>query len=621
MKRKTIITLLLLSTLLLSTACSTSSAEEQDIAGEVVEEETTSEPTTEEEEVAVIEIDADFVVTSTENEGSGSLREAVEQAESGDVIAFAPTVFDPTAPATIYLTSPIFLGKGGVTIDASNAGVILDGSMGSETGILIQSSDNVVYGIKLTSFLTGIEVDGEGDQTKTQHNQIGGDPSIGNGPYGQGNCLVFNENGISIQRGSSENTVSGNLIGLEADGSPNGNLLTGVIVQAEANRNTIGPNNTIANNGQTGITVHGGSVDNTITQTIVFDNENGNVAFSNGGNFESEIVVEEIESIDREQGYISGQVYINGENVTLEIYSGDTNGPRYYEGEPGNLQSADGGIYIFNFLKGSLFNGEYIYITGYDGTGNSTLFSEPISTGEVGSNASDAFMAISTVLNQPRVAWGQDFNDLEEPAHWTISQEWVVENGALVLSLPDTDWHMAKLHGAVTFYADQVDSETLSQAVHLTFSFSGDKQFRMEASYNSSDSFETYNDGGMFTAEFPVMFRPNDTVPENVPYLGVQADNYASDFIPMQGATSIEPDTQYEMLIAIDNIRQELLAVIWEPGNFDYATFARMQNDEKLIEMTSAGKPWGFSIHQWGGENTLYIGRVEYLAFEGLSLP
>lgn len=70
-----------------------------------------------------------IVVTSTADGGLGTLRQALLDAQSGDTITFGPAVFPPNAPATIYLTSDLpFVKQGNLMIDASNAGVILDGS-------------------------------------------------------------------------------------------------------------------------------------------------------------------------------------------------------------------------------------------------------------------------------------------------------------------------------------------------------------------------------------------------------------------------------------------------------------------------------------------------------------
>ena len=48
-----------------------------------------------------------IVVSSTVDDGSGTLRRALLDAQSGDTITFDPVVFPPSDPATIYLTSSI----------------------------------------------------------------------------------------------------------------------------------------------------------------------------------------------------------------------------------------------------------------------------------------------------------------------------------------------------------------------------------------------------------------------------------------------------------------------------------------------------------------------------------
>ena len=624
--KNNVLSILLLGVMLLSAACSGGAAEQQ--TTEQVAEESASQPAQ--------SIDADWVITSSASEGPGSIKEAVSQAVSGDVIAFDPSVFDPYAPVSIYLTESLFLSVGGVTIDASNAGVILDGSMGPETGMLIRSCDNTVYGLKITNFsLAGIVVDGEEDPEKTMHNIIGGDHENGVGPYGQGNCLVANGDGISIQRGASENTVTGNLIGMEADDSPNGNQNNGVIVQADAHRNVIGPRNNIANNGQTGVMIYGGSRGNTITQTAVFNNGNGNVLCQNGGNYELELLINQIESIDKEQGHISAWINLNGENVSIEIYSGDGSGPRFFEGEVEEIEPGENGDYHINFSKSSPFNGEYIYITGYDGEGNSTMFSEAIdSNAEISGNSADggndavygeeqqqnAQQAISTVLMQPQVVWQDPFDNMDLIDHWYFEGDVAIENGMLVL--PPADFRPTSSNEAIAFYAAQSGFEGGSQAVHVTFSFSGGRQFKIGATYNGAESYETFRGGGP-TEEFMVIMQPSSDIPNPNPYMTVTtADgSYEAPLVPMEGGTFLEENKTYEMLIAIDNQQQEFFAVVWEPGNFESALFGRMQNDQKLMELTSAGKPWGLSIYQWGGGSAVNVESVEYIVYQGLSLP
>jgi len=70
-----------------------------------------------------------IIVTSSADSGPGALRQALLDAQSGDTINFDPTVFPPSAPVTIFLTSGLPpVSQGNLTIDASNAGVVLDGS-------------------------------------------------------------------------------------------------------------------------------------------------------------------------------------------------------------------------------------------------------------------------------------------------------------------------------------------------------------------------------------------------------------------------------------------------------------------------------------------------------------
>ena len=104
-----------------------------------------------------------IVVTSSADSGPGTLRQAVLDAESGDTIAFDPAIFPPDAPVAIYLTSSLPpVTQGALTIDASDAGVILDGSQFPETfapALAIVSDKNSVRGLSIVHFPdTGIGI-------------------------------------------------------------------------------------------------------------------------------------------------------------------------------------------------------------------------------------------------------------------------------------------------------------------------------------------------------------------------------------------------------------------------------------------------------------------------------
>jgi hypothetical protein len=155
-------------------------------------------------------------VASTADSGPGTLRECLQKVRSGDVIDFAPAVFPPKNPSTIYVLSELGLGgNGGITIDASHAGVILDGSRASKGtwgGLNINSDNNVVKGLQILNFpVNGISLSGA-------HNTIGGDRTRGEAPIGEGNVIggsgVF-EIETKVAFG---NLIKGNYIGLDATG-------------------------------------------------------------------------------------------------------------------------------------------------------------------------------------------------------------------------------------------------------------------------------------------------------------------------------------------------------------------------------------------------------------------
>ena len=212
-----------------------------------------------------------FMVTNPNDSGQGSLRWCLENARRGDAISFDSSVFPPGRPITIVLSSQLpDLDQGRMTIDASDAGVIISGKKlpGKGHGIRIISPGNTIRGMQIFDFpYHGISIEGD----KSVRNVIGGDRTRGKGPVGQGNVLSGNgANGITISGGANNNIVIGNLIGTDASGKiPKGNKTCGVWIHGRNNRIgglKPGERNVISGNGLNGVLLN---TDNTSGNTVV----------------------------------------------------------------------------------------------------------------------------------------------------------------------------------------------------------------------------------------------------------------------------------------------------------------------------------------------------------------
>ena len=314
-----------------------------------------------------------IVVDSTADNGSGTLREALLDAESGDTITFDPSVFPASAPATIYLTTSLpLISQGNLKIDAGNAGVIIDGSNVSEewpSGLEIGSDGNIVQGLQIANFSpgTGIALGGG-----AQYNTIGGDRSIGSGPLGEGNLVSNVNTGITLfDDGTSLNIITGNLIGTDPAGIKAwGNHGIGVHILNGASHNIIGPDNIIAYNDTSGIGIQGlNSLGNTITQNSIHDNKERGIYLWEGGN--TELPVPVILDFDLAAGTVTGFACAE---CTVEIFSDSSDEGEVYEGRT----TADGSGF-FSLSKGAPLVGPCLTATATDADGNTSGFSAPTS--------------------------------------------------------------------------------------------------------------------------------------------------------------------------------------------------------------------------------------------------
>ena len=313
-----------------------------------------------------------IVVNSAADSGSGTLRQALLDAQSGGTITFDPSVFPPEASATIYLTSSLPpITHGGLMIDGSNAGVVLDGSriepVSDELvlGLTIVSDGNIIRGLQVIRF-PGAAVSLQGGS----NNIVGGDRGIGAGPLGQGNLLSGNGGGVGVtiwSEDTASNTIIGNYIGTDLSGvHPLANH-TGVSIELGAHDNVIGPDNIIAHNLEDGIAIGLSAVDNTITQNSIHDNGRQGILLSRGGN--NELSVPLLLGFDLQAGSLTGWTHPNS---IVEIFSDGSDEGAFYEGRV----VADGSG-AFAFRKEAAFTGPRLTTTATDPDGNTSEFSLP----------------------------------------------------------------------------------------------------------------------------------------------------------------------------------------------------------------------------------------------------
>jgi hypothetical protein len=313
-----------------------------------------------------------LVVTTTADSGPGSLRQAITDAQSGDTITFDPTVFPPTTPVTIAVASELPpITQGNLTIDASNSGVIIDGTNTGDkyvNALQVTSNSNTIQGVQI------INVSGAGIAlcAGAQYNTIGGDRAIGAGPIGQGNLISKGEIGIGLwDAGTSYNTITGNLIGVDVTRKKDwGNHGSGVYICNDASYNTIGPDNICAYN-EDGIAICGSdSVKNTITRNSVYKNECEGIHIIEGGN--TGLSAPWIIDFDLSAGTVAGTGRCA--NCRIEIFSDNEDEGAIYEGET----TADA-LGVFTLSNAFAFSGPYLTATATDSDGNTSAFSVPIS--------------------------------------------------------------------------------------------------------------------------------------------------------------------------------------------------------------------------------------------------
>lgn len=367
--------------------------------------------------IAPCELSSTILVTSPADSGPGTLRQALLDAEMGDTITFDPSIFPPGDPVTITLISPLpGLTLGNLTLDASSAGVILDGSelSGEDVhGLAIHSDGNIIRGFEVRGFTgAGVGLRDGARENVVRDNMLTGPASFGVGIWGSetaGNRIQDNtigtdrvgqaaggltrdgihiygagqntltgnliagagQSGIYICCGATNTMVSNNTIGLARDGTtalPNGQA--GVTVDQGARDTVVGPGNLIAHN-PVGVAVIGkNSVGNAITQNRIYSNTEG-ISLIGGGN--GELQSPTVIGFDLSAGSVEGLACAH---CTVEVFSSADDQGNVYEGRA----EADR-VGAFRLDVGAAFDGPHLTATATDAAGNTSGFSRP-TTGE-----------------------------------------------------------------------------------------------------------------------------------------------------------------------------------------------------------------------------------------------
>ena len=349
-----------------------------------------------------------MVDTTSDELEKTSLRYALTYARDGDTIQFDPDVFPPGAPATIQHTTALpQIGQGNLTIDGSNAGVILDGSLlpAGTDGLVLVSDSNTVTGLWIQ------DMPDDGISVLGNNNAIGG--SIGvtgeraaavgvSGPPVVPDMVISGNAGHGIEIQGNGNVVQGCYIGTDAAGmAAVGNSRNGIHMSNGAQGNQVGGSvagqgNLISGNQLVGIQlrdnkteqnrIEGNYIGSNITGIVPLGNQDRGVSIINqaqhnhiggedkfAGNLISGHSQAGVEILNAYFNSVIGNII--GPNITGRMPMGNATGvllsSTYENLIHGNLISANNGngLYIYSGSENTITGNKI----GTDSTGDMAL--------------------------------------------------------------------------------------------------------------------------------------------------------------------------------------------------------------------------------------------------------
>jgi titin len=227
---------------------------------------------------------ATYTVSNINDNGNGSLRWAIEQANAnagGDTINFSVSgTISPLSALPAITDDETVIdassrwdgawpdGQPGITLDGSDAGDV--------NGLEIMDANSCcIRGLLITSF--------KGDEKAGVMIQDGQFNTIGGTLAGYRNVISENNDGVTI-RGADNNTIVGNYVGTDANGTAAmGNFWTGIWIHAGSQSNAI-EGNVISGNGHDGIViVESDTKNNVVSGNYIGTDVTGAIGLGNSG--------------------------------------------------------------------------------------------------------------------------------------------------------------------------------------------------------------------------------------------------------------------------------------------------------------------------------------------------